>query len=407
VSVDALRGFALLGILVAHMVEQYLASPPPPSRPNFGIFSPIDGVALGVVQLLAVGKFFTMFSLLFGLSFFIQMSRAAERGMAFAGRFAWRLVVLLAIGMAHHLFYRGDILSVYALLGLALIPFHRTTDRTLLVTAVVLLLGVHRLVFAGTGLLLGSQVPLMTFDNAEVESYYAAIKAGSLPTLFWLNLRDGFVAKMEFQFGWFGRGYQTMGLFLLGVYAGRHGWHERTAGLRPAIRRATLAGVALAVVAAAATAAAMFAGGPPQSQNDIRLWHLLVGLTGLDLVNLGLTAALAGGFLLLYHSQRLHGPMSAFAPVGRMALTTYVCQTLIGTFIYYGHGLNLSGEIGAATALLLAFVIFAAQMLVSARWLRHFQYGPLEWVWRSATFGIRQPFRRRPAMAVAPASATL
>src|SRR5918994_5789506 len=121
VSIDAVRGFALLGIVVAHMVEQYMGSPPPPSRPQFGIVSPaIDGTAMAIVQLVVVGKFFTMFSLLFGLSFFIQMDRAGRREVPFAGRFAWRLIVLFAMGMAHHLFYRGDILSVYAMLGLLL-----------------------------------------------------------------------------------------------------------------------------------------------------------------------------------------------------------------------------------------------------------------------------------------------
>jgi uncharacterized protein len=139
----------------------------------------------------------------------------------------------------------------------------------------------------------------------------------------------------------------------------------------------------------------------------VRLWHLLVGLTGLDLFNLGLTAVLMGGFLLLYHSGRLHGVLIRLSPVGRTALTTYVCQTLIGTFIYYGHGLNLSGEIGAASALLLAFVIFAGQVVVSTFWLRHFQYGPLEWFWRAATFGTAQPFRRSAGVAVAPSAASL
>jgi uncharacterized protein len=395
VSVDAVRGFALLGIVVAHMVEQYLGSPPPPSRPNFGIFSPIDGLALGVVQLLAVGKFFTMFSLLFGLSFFIQMDRAAERGVAFARRFMWRLMVLFTIGLVHHLFYRGDILTVYAILGLMLVPFYRATDRTLLITALILLLGGHRLIFAAAGMA-GLHPPLMSIDNTKLEAYYAAIKSGSLPMLFWLNLRDGFAMKMEFQFSWFGRGYQTMGLFLLGLYIGRHGWHEMTSELRRPIRRITAAGLALALLSAGSLAAVMFVAGPPQSPSDIKTWHMAVGLTLYDFVNLGLSAVFMGGFLLLYHSKRLHDTLSRLAPVGRTALTTYVCQTLIGTFIYYGHGLNRSGEIGAATALLLAFALFAVQILAASLWLRYFRYGPLEWFWRCATFGKWQPFRVGP-----------
>ena len=405
VAVDAVRGFALLGILVAHMVEQYLGSPPPPSRPNFGVFSTLDGIALGLVHLLVVGKFFTMFSLLFGVSFFIQMDRAARRGVDFAGRFAWRLLVLFAIGMAHHLFYRGDILAVYAMLGLPLVLFYRASDRAVLLGAAILLLGVHRWVLAAAGLL-GAQVPMMAIDYADVEAYYSAIKSGSLPAIFWLNLKDGFLSKMDFLFSWFGRGYQTMGLFLIGLYMARRGWHLKTAEMRPAIRRLTLGGLGLALVAAGITGAAMFLGGMPTSDADLRTWHLLVGLTGMDLVNLGLSAMLFGGFLLLYHSRRAHDALARLAPVGQTALTTYVCQTLIGTFIFYGHGLNLSGEIGAATNVGLALAAFGLQLLVATWWLGHFHYGPLEWFWRCATFGRLQPFKLdvRRTMSPSPAS---
>ena len=392
-AVDAVRGFALLGIVLAHMVEQYLGSPPPPSRPQFGIFSTADTIALAAVQLLVVGKFFSMFSLLFGVSFFIQMDRAGRRGVEFAGRFAWRLFVLAGIGMVHHLFYRGDILAVYALLGLALVPFYRASDRVVLTVALLLLLGVHRWVLAGAGLALGTQIPLMSIDNTELEEYYSALKSGWLPSLFWLNLRDGFLVKMEFQFSWFGRGYQTMGLFLLGLYVARRRWHERTAAMRREIRRLSLGGLGIALASAAVVAAAMFLGGLPVSESDVRTWHLLVGLTGMDLFNLGLSATQMGGFLLLYHSRGLHAPLARLTPVGQTALTTYLCQTLIGTVIYFGYGLNLSGEIGAATALMLALVLFAVQLVAATYWVEHFRYGPVEWFWRCATFGRLQPFR--------------
>jgi uncharacterized protein len=400
-AVDALRGFALFGIIVAHMVEQYLGSPPPPSRPSFGVFSTLDAVALGLDQLFFVGKFFTMFSLLFGVSFFIQMDRAARRGTAFAGRFAWRLAVLFAIGLVHHLFYRGDILTIYALLGLLLIPFYRASDRTLLLTALVLMLGTHRLILAGAGPVFGVQMPIMTLDNARLEEYFATIKSGWLPTLFWVNLRDGFASKLEFLFSWFGRGYQTMGLFLLGLYVARHGWHERTGELRRPIKQLTLAGLGLSVLSAAVLAALVIIGGAPQSPNDIKPWHMVIGLTLFDFVNLGISMLLVGGFLLLYRSQRLHGALGRLAPVGQMALTTYVCQTMIGTFMLYGYGLNWIGEIGASRAMVLAMVVFGVQIAAATLWLRHFRYGPLEWVWRCATFARREPFRRVPAAAPA------
>jgi uncharacterized protein len=401
VVVDAVRGFALLGIVVAHMVEQYLGSPPPPSIPNFGVFSAVDQIALAVDQLLVVGKFFTIFSLLFGLSFFIQMERGARRGTSFAGRFAWRLAVLFVIGILHHLFYRGDILTIYALLGVLLIPFYRASDRTLLVVAFVLLFGVPRLLLAAADPVFGVQVPMLSLEDPRIEEYFTAIKSGWLPNLFWVNLRDGFWLKLEFLFTWFGRGYQTIGLFLLGLYIGRHGWHERVEEVRRPLKGLTFGGLGAAVLAVAVLGALVVVVGPPQSPSEIKQWHLLVGLTLLDVVNVGLSAFLMGSFVLLYRSTWFHGALRRLAPVGQTALTTYVCQTLIGTFILYGYGLNLIGEIGAATAMLLAVVVFLIQAFAATMWLRHFQYGPLEWVWRSATFARLAPFRKVPAPAPA------
>ena len=147
VTIDAVRGFALLGIVAVHMVEQYLGSPPPASKANQDLWV-VDAVALGLVSLLFVGKFFAMFSLLFGVSFFIQMERAAARGQAFLGRFTWRLAVLCAIGMAHHLVYRGDILATYAVMGLVLLVYYRLSDRWLLITSVAVLVGAPRLMLA-------------------------------------------------------------------------------------------------------------------------------------------------------------------------------------------------------------------------------------------------------------------
>jgi uncharacterized protein len=394
-AVDALRGFALLGILLVHMVEQYVGGPPPTA--DFGIVSSWDPIVAGATELMIRGKFFMMFSLLFGLSFFIQMDRAAAREIGFRRRFAWRLTVLLVIGLVHHLFYRGDILSVYAVIGLLLLLFYRASDRTLLLTALLLFLGVPRLLLLAGSSLFGFDPLLVSFEDAASPAYYSTIRNGSLLAVFATNLLDGLQLKFAFQFGLFGRGYQTLALFLLGLYLGRSGWHTVLSGSRPRLRRVLLCGLAVMVVAFGSGNLLMaLVGGSSLGLNvSPSAWQMALGLQFYDISNLGMMAMLVAGFLLLFLRPAGERVLTALAPVGKTALTCYVCQTLAGTFLLYGWGTGYLGQIGASTAALLALAIFASQLVISALWLRVFRFGPLEWVWRSLTYWRLQPMRIR------------
>ena len=127
--VDVLRAYALFGIIVTHSVTGFLAGQPP--SPDFMTFSSFDRVVSQLEHLLTFGKFFTIFSFLFGLSFAIQLRNATQKGVGFSGRFTWRLLVLALIALVHGAFFTGDILIIYALLGLLLIPFRKLKTRTL------------------------------------------------------------------------------------------------------------------------------------------------------------------------------------------------------------------------------------------------------------------------------------
>lgn len=136
--IDALRGFALLGIIITHSAGQYFAGPTPPSAGTLNIFSPIDNVLGDILMYLTFGKFFTIFSFLFGLSFAIQMDSASKMGRSFVGRTFWRLVILFLIGFIHSMFYSGDILRIYAFLGLFLILSRNTNNRILVIIGMLL-----------------------------------------------------------------------------------------------------------------------------------------------------------------------------------------------------------------------------------------------------------------------------
>jgi len=145
-SIDALRGIALAGIVICHMVENFIGAPAPEEFNTAVHPGMIDTIVDGLIFFFLRGKFIALFSFLFGLSFFIQMDNGARRGTNFGGRFLWRLCILLLIGYAHSLFYRGDILTIYAFLGIFLIPFYKVDNKWVLGCAALLFLGLGRVI---------------------------------------------------------------------------------------------------------------------------------------------------------------------------------------------------------------------------------------------------------------------
>lgn len=390
--VDALRGFALAGIVLVHMAEQYAGAPLPGEA--MAKMSPglADQIYNGFIQLFLTGKFFALFSFLFGLSFFIQMDRAAQRGQAFEVRFLWRLILLLGIGYLHHLFYRGDILTIYAILGLLLIPFYRLSNRNILIFAAILFLGLGRyVVFATTHSTSIFFEDLLDFESAVVLDYYQTLIGGSLIEVFQTNAWSGHVMKADFQIGVFGRAYLTFGFFLLGLWVGRIRYFRDFMNLFKVTRRLLWISLGLFFLGIIGAGFFFFQLGP---EPDMSSWTAMFGLTAYDLSNLGMTGIILAGFVLLFRKPRFERVLQAFAPYGRMALSNYVLQSLVGTFIFYGWGLGYLTEIRMIYTLLMALLLVALQMLWSQWWLKRYYYGPLEWLWRSLTFWRRFPLRR-------------
>ena len=393
-SIDALRGFALAGIVLVHMVEQFVGAPIPESAAVAMAPALIDQVVRGFIFVFFQGKFYLLFSFLFGVSFFLQMDRAAQKEQSFRGRFVWRLLILLLFGLAHSLVYRGDILTVYVVLGLFLPLFYTVADRGLLIVALLLFLGAGRyLCFALFGEALPLGGPELSPQSPYTEEYFMILKEGSFGEVTWDNLVNGLRAKMNFQFGLFGRGYTTFAFFLIGLWVGRRRILAQADAHRKFIRRVLWYSIGLLVISIAGLAG-VFSQLPQPVTLDT--WGGMVGLTCYDLVNIALTGIIITGFLLLFY-RRERSALRVFAPYGQMALSNYLAQSVVGAFIYYGWGLGYLAEVRNVYALLLGVGVIVGQMLVSAWWMRHYRYGPLEWVWRCATYGRRMPFVRRPA----------
>ncbi len=391
--IDALRGISLAGIVIVHFVENFIAAPTPEGALDATHTGTLDYVVDGFIMLFLRGKFFALFSFLFGLSFFIQMDSAHEKGRDFRWRFLWRLVLLFGIGYVHHMFYRGDILTIYAMLGIFLVPFYRIKDTWLLGVAALLLLGVGRyVVFLFTGgdnLFMGGG-----FDpnSPEIVAYFDLLKTGSLTEVMYSNATEGQIMKMDFQLGIFSRGYLTFAFFLLGLYAGRTKFFENFRDNWPLMQNILYGSLVLFAFGVVLTVACFAQLGPAVAFDN---WLAMFGLTGLDLVNVGITFMLMALFVYLYGKVKGERWLRKFAPYGRTALTNYVLQSILGTFIFFGWGLGYLASIPNRYSFLLALLVILLQMLISRWWLKHFYYGPLEWLWRSLTHMRRYPLKRK------------
>jgi uncharacterized protein len=390
--VDVLRAFALLGIIITHAAMGFLAGPAP--DPQFMTFSPLDRIVSRLENLFTFGKFFTIFAFLFGLSFAIQLDNAAQKGAAFSGRFAWRLIVLLVIGFVHNLFFSGDILAIYAILGLLLIPCRTLSSRTLLIAALVLVLNVPGLLLGIAQLNAPTPTPEQMQARAEAMQQFMAAaqhqfqikQSGALAEVIALNFGSSWVSKLFFLV-FTGRLWITFGLFLLGLYAGRMNvFRESDAHRRMFHRLMIWAGVvALVATVVAIVRPSTFV---LQSAGD------LLATFSFSVQQASLSAFYVAAVTLLFWNRSTQKLLAPLAPLGKMGLTTYLMQSMFGLIVFYGFGFGLLGRLGAAASVGLGILIFIGQVAFARWWLSRFNMGPVEWLWRSLTYLRLQPNAR-------------
>jgi uncharacterized protein len=398
VVVDVLRAFALFGIIVTHAVDGFLAGPAP--TPDFMLYSPLDHVVERAEHLLTFGKFFTIFSFLFGLSFAIQLRNATQKGASFTGRFAWRLVVLALIALVHGAFFTGDILIIYAILGLLLIPFRKLKTRTLVITALVLILNIPGLLLGTLQINAPQPTPEQQRARAELQANFlqSALhltevkQSGTAGELIQGNLTTGAIAKLGFVVI-SGRLWITFGLFLLGMCAGRLEIFRDTEANRGFFRRLLWPAGLVALVSTGVEIVHPVPTMQMASGLDLLSWF------SFTVQQLSLSVFYTAVVVLLYWRRPTQGVLPALAPLGKMGLTSYLGQTVFGVLVFYGLGFGLLGRVGAAAAIGMAILFFIAQILFARAWLSRFSLGPAEWLWRSLTYFTLMPNTRRAAPA--------
>lgn len=389
-TLDALRGFAILGILLVNIELFY--------GPDFWLLlagesalTGLDRVLGFLIVFLAQSKFYSIFSFLFGLGLVMQTVRAEERGRSSGRLLGRRLTVLALFGLVHAvLIWSGDILLTYALLGFVFLLFRHRSARTLLVWAAILLILPPLLLLAGGFLaLLATLTPegaqaiseaaagQNEFIRGVADSATEAYGSGSYGDMVVQRLREIALWASNLIF----LGPNIFGMFLLGGAVMRAGWLEDLDAHRTGIRRAGLIGltVGLPLNLVAAYATILNPGG---AAGVAILWIgqscQLIGGPVLALGYIGLAT-------ILFRRYAETGPVRWTSAVGRMALTNYLAQSVICTTIFYG--LSLYGETSLAAALVLCGAIYILQLFWSPIWLSRFSYGPMEWLWRRLTYG--------------------
>lgn len=390
IAVDVLRGFALLGIFYAHMIFWYAGGPL--KEETYRLYQdPGSGIAMVILMGLVMSKFFSLFSFLFGLSFYIQIQKLAERGETIWLKFGWRLLILGAIGFVHHLLWRADILTIYVPLGLLLIFARHLSNKVVLLLGMVLILNLPTKVAECISIILRNQLPLITTNNlAEGLAYSAILEHGTFTEMVKHNW-FAFVDKWVYQIN-SGRMLITFGYFLLGMYVGRLGWFSNIAQYKENFTRllkgsAKLLGLTL--ICGVAFGAIIHAMG---IEIPTAPWAGWAGGFIWELLNTSVVFIYIAGISLLMQRPRWSRFLSPLAAAGKMALTTYLCQTLIGLSLFFPIGMHLFTLTSLGQNALLCIAIFGLQLFVCHYWLQYFNYGPMEWLWRSATDLKWRPF---------------
>jgi uncharacterized protein len=379
-ALDILRGVAVGGILFANVLVFFGLFVMPPDRAAALPTAAADEIALFLERVFIEGKFYSVFSLLFGIGFGVQLARAGDVALP---RFKRRLRILLAIGAVHALLiWAGDILMLYALLGFTMPWFARKSNGDLLRWTVILLavptalyvVAVALWMIVGPG---GAQTPADSGVPPNILAIFERLGTG--------GVKDAFTGNLVFLAGRWAdliftvRFPKVLGMFVLGLWTVRTGF-----ALSPSDHRATLVrwsmlgwGVGLPANIIAAWALEHWDYLPPSVGG---LLGVAMQALGIPMLALGYAATVA---LLVVDGRRF---VTVFAPVGRLALTNYLMHSIICVVLSYGIGLGLWWRVGASRAMAIAAAIVVLQIPLSAWWLSRFRFGPVEWIWRRLTY---------------------
>lgn len=373
---DILRGIAIGGIVLIHFIEQL----------NFYMFPEASSQTMAVINqgvwdatfFLLAGKMYAIFSMLFGLSLFIQHDNQAQQGVDFRPRFLWRMVLLMLFGLFDLLFYNGDILTIYAVCGVFVVPFVRANNRVLVAAMVLFALQPIEIVYIIKGLLDPSTQSLNLGSSELFKAILPAQAEGSWLDVAVAGIEKGFLVNFTWTIE-HGRATQTIFLFLLGILLGRKRlFYDEGNNIR--IWKRVLVGSLCAFV----VLFPLFKIVPEMVDIACVKKSLKVMLNMWK--NLSMMLFYVSGVVLLYYRTKARDILMKIAPYGKMSLTNYLLQSIIGGFVFYNWGLGMYRYSGHTSSLLLGVVCVILQYIFCRWWLSGHTHGPFEALWRRLTW---------------------
>lgn len=394
---DVLRGFAILGIFIANLGSGFSWY-----REDAGATGPMllpaaDKIMSFLHSMLIEGKFYTIFSLLFGWGIALQFRRGELKGINPVGTVRRRLFFMLLLGAVHLLIWPGDIVFFYALLGFLLIPLRKLSNKTLLITGSLLILSPILLYWLKmTWPVLNYPADLMRIWGMKADAALLHLKSeedfmNMMQHGSWLDQLKGNITGFFFRYNYLffvSRVPKVLGMFLIGYVVGRTDFYKNIQQYKKLVITIIIAGLLIGLPANYMLAQFMTKhGGDYWQLTRNGLYQTIFYAAGV----VPLALAYVGLFMLAFQTVTGKKILSLLAPVGKMAFSNYIAQSLIGNFVFLGAGLGYMGQVGPVYFTLFGIAVFIVQIIVSTLWLRYFNYGPLEWLWRSATYKKWQP----------------
>lgn len=374
---DALRGFSIFAIAMLHSIEHFNCYSFPEATSEW--LRICDSTVWDLLFFLFAGKAYAIFALLFGFSFFIQNDNQERRGNDFRPRFAWRLLLLFVWGNINAIFFTGEILVTFALMGLVLIPISHLKNRTLGIIAMICLLQPYewfRLIYA---LLHPDYIAGASLDAPFWPITMAAQQGASFLEMAKVNLWEGQLASLAW--AWEnGRFFQIIALFIFGLLIGRTRFFEGTDEHLKRWKQILIVSILCFVPLYALRLST-------PTLIDSATLRAPLTLIAKSLSDFAFMLFLMSSVVLAYYkTARGQRWLGKLIPIGRMSLTAYITQSIIGSFLFYHWGLGLYNTLGVTASLGVGILIFLLQCAFANRWMKHHKQGPLEYIWKKATW---------------------
>ena len=387
---DALRGFSLLGVIIIHMIQQFGIQNIQADIIYFN-FPLLDSSSTWFAYNIVMGRFINIFAFLFGVSFYIQMKSAQSKNISFNSFFTRRMLFLFLLGILIHSIYNVEILSVYAIFGIILL-FIKNINKYILILFTALLITGGPRVYQTINHNKGVSTEIIE-ENRSSNRYNREtpqhLENPSLINTVKHNYQSRLNGKINYQFGMFGRGYLTLGIFIIGYLVGRSKYLEKLGDNKKLTFRLLLLSVVSFIGLTCllnqfpdTNTRLLFVPGNNLIDNN------LIFVKALQDSSLVVSSFILGlGFIVLYQNSRIQSILNSLSPYGRTALSNYTLQGVFGLVLFAPWALGpFFSKFGNFSLIIIGLLIYFLQMIASIYFLKKYRYGPLEWIWRSVTY---------------------